>query len=294
MRWLIRPRRSATTLIAAVATVVIAAGAAYAATGGFAGSARAARAERIYACVATTVKTLNLSSAAATCPSGEQKISWNAVGPSGPPGRRGSAGRRGTAGRTGASGIAGATGQSGAQGPAGTAGPGGATGATGAQGPTGAAGTNGTNGTNGINGATGPTGLTGPTGATGALSSAYLDAYTSTSQGVPNGSPYPFDTLQAASGITASGANNTTFRVTSAGKYLVIVALLSPGGSWQLQVNGTPVGPNFGASGNCASSDCTFSRILSLNAADAISVVNTSPSSEADLIDSGITIARIA
>src|SRR5581483_8440487 len=112
MRRLLHARRSGVTVIAVAAAVVSAAGISYAATGGFAG-AHTARASRIYACVTARFSTLNLTTAGAVCPSGEQKISWNAEGP------RGARGPRGLNGRAGRRGLMGATGPQGLQGPQG-------------------------------------------------------------------------------------------------------------------------------------------------------------------------------
>ena len=79
-------------------------------------------------------KTLNLSSASATCPLGQQKISWNIKG-----GRamRAAQGPRGNTGPQGDTGATGTTGPQGPIGPAGPQGPKGDTGATGATGPPG-------------------------------------------------------------------------------------------------------------------------------------------------------------
>jgi len=90
---------------------------------------------KIYACVAGSYRTLNLTTKTRLCPDGQVKISWNAAGARG---RRGPAGTAGTPGRQGATG---AVGPAGPAGPTGAAGPQGATGNTGAQGPAGAAGT---------------------------------------------------------------------------------------------------------------------------------------------------------
>jgi len=71
--------------------------------------------------------TLEVLSPGQTCPSGEQTVTWNAVGPAGPAGPTGPAGPKGLTGPVGATGPTGATGPAGpagATGPAGPAGPG--------------------------------------------------------------------------------------------------------------------------------------------------------------------------
>lgn len=69
---------------------------------------------RLYACVTTSYKTLNLSTRTARCPRGQRKISWSVDGPSG---------KKGARGPQGAAGAAGAPGQAGPQGPQGVPGP---------------------------------------------------------------------------------------------------------------------------------------------------------------------------
>ncbi len=128
MHRFIHPRRRATTLIAGCVAVAVAGGVSYAATGGFRGSADSASGGKLYACVTAPHKTLHLSSARATCPNGQRKISWNIRG------ERGPNGQRGPQGNTGPHGVQGATGAPGSQGAKGD------TGATGTQGPTGATG----------------------------------------------------------------------------------------------------------------------------------------------------------
>jgi Collagen triple helix repeat (20 copies) len=139
MHRFIHPWRSASTLVASCVAVALAGGISYAATGGFAKDAHSASSGKLYACVTVQFKTLNLSSARATCPGGEQKISWNIKG------ERGQRGPRGAQGSTGPQGLKGDTGATGAQGPKGD------TGATGPQGP------------KGDTGATGPAGADGKT-----------------------------------------------------------------------------------------------------------------------------------
>jgi hypothetical protein len=135
---------------------------------------------RFYACVTQAFHTLNLTSASATCPRGQYKISWNrtgqrgARGPLGPKGSPGPSGSNGASGPQGPKGDTGATGAQGTTGPSGPQGPKGDAGATGAQGTTGPAGPQGPKGDAGATGAQGTTGPVGPqwpkgdTGATGA------------------------------------------------------------------------------------------------------------------------------
>jgi len=68
--------------------------------------------------------TLEVLSPGETCPSGEQTVTWNAVGPVGPVGPRGPAGPIGPVGVTGTPGTTGATGATGPAGAIGPAGPG--------------------------------------------------------------------------------------------------------------------------------------------------------------------------
>ena len=114
-------RRGVMIFVATVAAAGVAGGVAYAATSGPSGTAHNAGSGRIYACVTPRFRTLNLTGAAARCPDGEPKISWNAAGPRGPRGARGPQGRQGArpAGATGSAGPAGAAGSTGAPGPAG-------------------------------------------------------------------------------------------------------------------------------------------------------------------------------
>jgi hypothetical protein len=116
--------------------------------------------QRYFACVAGAFHTLNLTTARAACPSGEEKIAFSAHGARGRRGARGPAAGRG---RAGASGVPGSTGSAGA---AGAIGPGGAPGATGAAGVIGPSGVTGSTGSTGVTGGTGATGV-GVTGVTG-------------------------------------------------------------------------------------------------------------------------------
>ena len=253
MRRFTRSRRSATTLIAGLTAVVIAAGAAYATTSG--GPHIAA------ACTSSANGELYLAS---PCRAGDRTVTLGIGAPAGPRGKTGPKGKTGPQGKTGQIGPKGDTG---------------------AQGATGQTGQTGAQGIQGVPGVPGPPGT---------LSSAYLDAYSSANRfGVNNGALIAFDTHTAAPvGITASFFN-TTFTVTSAGTYLITVAVGDggTGASVQLHVNGSAVGPSLPSPGTPSVS---FSRIINLNAADAITVVQTGANNAAVFAGSGITIVRIA
>lgn len=133
-------------------------------------------AKRYYACVAGSHKTLNLTSAEATCPNGQRKISFG-DGERGPRGATGAAGAKGATGPKGATGATGPEGKVGATGPDGKAGPegkqgpagtgGGAPGPEGKEGPQGPAGAVGPAGPQGPQGNVGPVGPQGAVGPTG-------------------------------------------------------------------------------------------------------------------------------
>jgi hypothetical protein len=158
-------------------------------------------------------------------------------------------------------------------------------------GPTGATGATGAIRATGATGAAGATGATGPAGT---LSSAYLDAYSSGfQQNLPVNTDVAFDTTTQPPVGISENAGHTTFTVASAGTYLVTVALEGSQLAVQLHVNGSGVGPILEESCELSASSCGFSRLLTLNAADVISLVNslTNGSTHAG---SGITIVRIA
>jgi hypothetical protein len=120
------------------------------------------------------------------CKNGETAISWNQVGPQGPPGPQGEKG---------------ATGDPGPQGPAG---PKGDTGATGPQGPKGETGAQGPQGPQGEKGATGDPGPIGPPGPPG-----------------PQGPPGP----DGGDAGTLDGLDSTRFAGTGYSSYNSIVSL---------------------------------------------------------------------
>jgi hypothetical protein len=127
----------------------------------------AAPKKMIYACVAGGYHTLNVTTAKATCPGGQRKISWNAAGPLGTRGPAGPAGKTGAQGAKGSSGPAGPVGPKGSDGSSGPAGLQGQPGPIGPKGDTGAAGAAGATGPQGAVGPTGPRGAAGTTGAQG-------------------------------------------------------------------------------------------------------------------------------
>jgi hypothetical protein len=147
----VRWPRSAPILVSAAMLAVLA-------TGGVALASDSAPAGQIRACYkpGSQPSTLQvLTSAKASCPKGDTTLTWNKVGPAGPPGPQGA---KGAAGAQGATGPQGATGLQGATGATGPAGPAGQQGATGQQGAP------------GQQGGTGATGPQGPAGlATGAI-----------------------------------------------------------------------------------------------------------------------------
>jgi hypothetical protein len=205
-------------------------------------------------CVQPVFNELKAVAPGAKCPNGYVALTLN---------QRGKPGPRGSRGATGAQGPKGNTGAMGARGPKGNAGD------TGAQGPPGPA---------------GPQGSTGPAGS---LSSAYFDAYNSSSHTVNSNSDVPFDTLAVVPvGIGTNAADNA-FTVSNAGKYLINVVFPPSLGpfSARLTVNDTALGPTEGVS---------FSRILSLSAGDVVTVRNVQPVAADVGTGSGITIVRIS
>jgi Collagen triple helix repeat (20 copies) len=168
---------------------------------------------------------------------------------------------------------------------------------TGQTGPTGLTGPTGPTGLTGPTGATGPTGTTGttgPTGPTGTLSSAFFDAFTSAGEVIAPGAAVPFDVVHTASGFIFTPVS---FTVTASGFYQVTVDLQGNSNIVaQLSVNGVGVGPSLLLGCGLASinGDCTFTRLLNLNAGDAIQLVNSGAGPGQVLDGSGITIVRIA
>jgi hypothetical protein len=302
MRRFIHLRRSASVIVAGCVAVAVAGGVSYAAAGGFAGKADTSSGGKLYACVTVAFHTLNLSSASATCPNGQQKISWKVRGERGPKGARGPQGNTGATGAAGAMAAQGPTGDTGATGPQGPKGNTGATGAAGAMGAqgltgdTGATGPQGAKGDTGATGAQGPKGDTGaaglqgpqgPTGPAGTLASAYLDAY-SLAQTVSTGNDVTYDTQNVAPVGISTNADHDAFTVSNAGAYLVNVVFATGATgplAAQLTINGTVVGP---------AESSTFSRILSLSAGDVITVRIVGGQLVPLPSGAGITIVRIS
>ncbi len=127
--------------------------------------ARGASSTTYYACITPVYKTLNLTTAKATCPDGQRKISFSGRAERGAKGARGS---RGVRGADGAPGAPGAQGLPGAQGPVGATGAQGAEGRQGLQGLQGIQGVQGIQGIQGFQGVPGVPGLQGPIGFPGA------------------------------------------------------------------------------------------------------------------------------
>ena len=119
----------------------------------------------------------------------------------------------------------------------------------------------------------------------------YLDAYSSDDQ-ITAPADLNFDTTtEAPSGITIGGSN-TTFTVDNAGEYLVTVTMVNENSALlQLRVNGSGVGPVLSDHGT---RNWGFSRILSLDAGDVITLRNDAGVTAAYGAGSGITIARIS
>jgi hypothetical protein len=165
--------------LGAVALFVALGGTSYAAV---TGTVAQKGAKTYYACVTERYHTLNLSTKAGKCATGERKISFSAQGPAGAAGKSGLRGDAGPAGPAGAAGAKGADGEIGPAGPSvfgspgsrgdkgdpGEAGPKGDTGAVGATGDVGATGAAGAAGPQGVPGPQGPKGDKGDAGASGA------------------------------------------------------------------------------------------------------------------------------
>jgi hypothetical protein len=249
MHRFIRPGRGALTLIAGCIAVAVAGGVSYAATSGFAGNAHSASGRTLYACVTARFKTLNLSSAGATCPNGQQKISWNIKGERGPLGSRGPRGHVGSHGLTG---DTGATGPPGPQGTKGDIGAAGAAGPPGPRGPQGLPGAKGDAGSPGANGASVastslPSGDSNcPNGGSGFTAASGTTYACNGASGVP-GPGFQFTTTSGAAGPTL---NQT-------GTYFVVVEAGVDGGvangncnvSWGKSTSGGAIGGITGVGG---------------------------------------------
>jgi hypothetical protein len=108
-----------------------------------------------------------LDSGSAACSKGQTEVTWNQVGPHGPPGPQGPKGDTGPQGPKGDTGPQGPKGDTGPQGPKGDTGPQGPKGDTGPQGLKGDPGPQGPKGDTGPQGPKGDTGPQGPKGDTG-------------------------------------------------------------------------------------------------------------------------------
>jgi hypothetical protein len=171
---------------------------------------------------------IKIVSAAAKCPAGQSKISWNNTGPQGPAGKAGPAGPAGLAGPAGPQGRTGPRGAQGAQGAAGPQGPGGPQGAAGPQGPAGPA---------------GPQGPAGPAGPAGP-------------QGQPGGSTWAIVSSSGAILFSSPSWGSNTITHTGTGVYCI-----TPGAAAFLaipQISGSdPIVAN-NAGGSCQGSESTL------------------------------------
>jgi hypothetical protein len=93
--------------------------------------------QQIFACVNANSGAVRIVAQGAACRTPESLVTWNVIGPQGPPGSAGPAGALGPPGPQGPAGPAGALGSPGPQGPAGPAGPQGSIGPQGPAGPQG-------------------------------------------------------------------------------------------------------------------------------------------------------------
>ena len=235
--------------------------------------------QKMYACVQASHE-IALTTAGASCPKGEPKVSWSITGPKGARGLKGERGMRGAAGKKGPMGVTGAIGTQGQIGATGPQGPVGATGAIGPQGHTGAT---------GAVGPQGPVGATGPQGPAGTISSNYFDTYESTNTAVGGNSPLIFNTvISSAGGITSPTPQQ--FTVPDAGAYEVSVNLVNSAFVVQFQKDGGSYGPAY----NCAGpAPCTYSEIMQLSAGDVISVINAQSGGSTEFAGSSLMILQV-
>ena len=122
--------------------------------------------QQIFACVNANSGAVRIVDQVTACRTPERLVTWNVVGPQGPPGAVGPAGALGPPGPQGSAGPAGAQGP---PGPQGSAGPAGAQGSAGQQGPAGPQGITGERGEPGPAGPPGPPGAKGEPGQASAL-----------------------------------------------------------------------------------------------------------------------------
>jgi hypothetical protein len=132
----------------------------------------------IHACLVGEQGFVRIVASPGDCRRGEQPLSWNVQGPTGP---------------VGPAGNVGPTGSQGPVGPAGATGPAGASGPTGAPGERGADGAVGQPGVDGAEGAVGPAGPPGPKGETGPMGPPGADGSTQ---------PSPYEVLAPTPGVT--------------------------------------------------------------------------------------------
>lgn len=226
---------------------------AIAALGAVSAMPASAQSTRIYACVTNLYGTLNLTTKSATCPDGQQKVSWNvrglrgprgakgAPGPTGPKGQPGKSGQAGQAGATGPSGSPGQNGQGGSPGATGGAGATGVTGTAGATGSTGGTGSTGATGLTGATGITGPAGPSGPTGVTGPIGVTGVTGPTGpTGVTGPSGATGP----TGATGTTGATGASSTMLLSGGPGVLTTIAGGLPGDVLALPLSGQLQSPN--------------------------------------------------
>jgi len=275
------------------------------------GAQVASSGKRFYACVTKRYRTLNLTTAAASCPKGQPKISWSARGQRGSKGKQGERGARGPAGVDGARGVtgsAGATGSRGADGtdgedgstgpagapgatgpigpqgitgPIGATGQQGATGATGPVGPTGITGAQGDEGPTGATGVTGATGTTGTTGVTGAQGQGISDDFAYIYNRIPQVVAIESMISFSDNGVIGSGSithapGTSNIAVSASGIYEIdyIVTGVEPN-QFAVFVNGVPVQSSIFGSG-AGTQQTVGNTFLNLNAGDVLSLGNHS------------------
>ena len=164
-----------------------------------------------YACLSGGALT-KVGTKSPTCSAGAKVISWNQVGPAGPPGAKGDTGAAGPRGEAGAQGLKGDTGASGSKGDAGVKGDTGAKGDIGPQGPKGDVGPQ---GPKGDIGQTGPSGTVNwPAGSPVANVESFqqIGPCDSALVLIPEWSTSPFVKCQGSSSLSlAAGTYNITY-----------------------------------------------------------------------------------
>ncbi len=203
-------------------------------------------------------------------------------GIAGPVGPMGAAGATGPAGAQGIQGIQGLPGPQGVQGIPGVVGPVGPMGATGATGQAGAQGIQGTPGAAGSVGPMGATGAQGPAGlAGGILGYGYIYTLTQVDK-VDIGAPILFDSNGPLLGI-AHGLGTSPVVINNSGVYAITFSVSgTQPNQFALFVNGSPASSTVYSS-NAGNQQNTGQVILTLEAGDAITIVNYSSEKAIDI-----------